>query len=150
MQPSTQFSIFLTNKPGVLAQVCQELARSKVNILALSMMDTMEHGVLRMVVDEPEMARDVLTRINVPMAQTDVLMISMPNRPGAMADICGRLAEDHVSISYCYATTGAVGGKTLGVFKVSDVSKAIRVLSGRKPRREGGAVRPNAARRGRR
>lgn len=148
MKPDTQFSIFLTNKPGTLAQVCSELARAKVNIVALSMMDTMEHGVLRMVVDDDNRARDLLARLNIPMAQTEVLMIDMPNRVGAMADICGRLAAEHISISYCYATTGASGGKTIGVFKVPDVNKAMKVLSGRKPRREAPAVRatPNSRR----
>jgi hypothetical protein len=151
MRSDIQFSVFLSNKPGVLANVLTDLARAKVNVVALSMMDSMEHGVLRMVVDDADRARDVFAKLNVPCGQTEVMVIDMPNRPGSMADVCSRLAENHVNISYCYATTGVAGNRTLGVFKVADINKGLRVLAGRKPRREAPAVRsvPNA-RRGRR
>jgi hypothetical protein len=138
----TQFSVFLANKPGTLAQVCQRLAEEKINILALSMMDASEHGVLRLIVEQPERARSSLAALNVPTAESTVLITPMPNRPGALADVVQRLAGNHINVTYAYCTAGAPGGKTLGVFRVSDIRKATRVLAERKPRRkEGPALR---------
>lgn len=132
---NTQFSVFLANKPNMLAQVCQALASRKINIIALSMMDTTEHGVLRLVVADPEQARSTLAALNVPTTETKVLMATLPNRPGALADVVERLASHHIAVSYAYCTAGTPGGKVLGVFRVSDLRKAERVLAERRPRR---------------
>lgn len=132
----TQFSVFLANKPNVLAQVCQRLADDKINILALSMMDVSEHGVLRLVVENPERARHSLAAINVPTTETTVLVTTLPNHPGAMADVVERLAASHIGVNYAYCTTGSRGGKTLGIFRVSDFKKATHVLDERRPRRK--------------
>ena len=130
MERFVQFSIFLVNKPGVLTQIFRELAKAKVNITNIAMMDSMEHGVLRMVVDDPVAARPVLAKLNIPMAETDVLAVALPNRPGAAADLCERLADAHINISYMYCTGGAAGGRTVVVLKVPDIKKAIKVLEG--------------------
>ncbi len=135
MRVETQFSVFLVNKPGVLAQVCRALAEAKVNIIALTMMDSMEHGVLRLVAGDAEKGRIVLRALNIPLTETDVLCVEMANKPGAMADICTTLADAHININYAYATTGAPGGKTIGVFRVADMKKAVRILSRPKPKR---------------
>jgi hypothetical protein len=136
----TQFSVFLVNKPNVLAQVCQQLADDKINILALSMMDASEHGVLRLVAENPAQVRHCLGVLNVPHAETTVLVATLPNRPGALADVVGRLAASHINVSYAYCTTGAVGGHTLGIFRVSDVKKASQILEERRPRRKPAAT----------
>ncbi len=125
----TQFSVFMINKPGVLQQVCQELAHAKVNIIALTMMDSMEHGVLRIVSDHAAKTRDVLKHLGVPISETDVLSVGMPNNPGAMADICTRLAESKCRVSYAYCTSGTKGGKTIGIFKVANVERATKMLA---------------------
>jgi hypothetical protein len=132
----TQFSVFLANKPNVLAQVCQQLADDKVNIRALSMMDASEHGVLRLVVENPDAAREALGSLNVAMTETTVLLATLPNRPGAMADVVERLASNHISVNYAYCTAGAPGGQTVGVFRVSDLKRAMQVLQERQPRRK--------------
>ncbi len=138
----TQFSVFLANKPGTLAQVCQQLADEKINILALSMMDASEHGVLRLIVEQPDRARSSLAALNIPTTESTVLVTPMPHRPGALADVVQRLASNHINVTYAYCTAGAPGGKTLGVFRVSDLRKATSVLAERKPRRkEAPAVR---------
>lgn len=130
MQLVKQYSLFLENKPGLLAQVARQLAKSRINVLAMTMMDSSEHGVLRMVVsDGEEKFRSAVDALNLPLTETEVLLIDMPNKPGALADICGRLAEAHVNISYAYCTTGAPGGKTNGVFKVADIKKAMKILA---------------------
>jgi len=128
MELVTQFSVFLVNKPGVLAQVARQIAQAKINIVAMTMADTSEHGVLRLVTTDGDRIRRALAELNLPVTETDVLLITMPNRPGALADVCQKLAAAHINISYAYCTTGSSGGKTKGVFKVADVKKAIKVL----------------------
>jgi len=132
----TQFSVFLVNKPGILSRVCDELADKKVNLTALTLMDSVEHGVFRFVATDEERARLVLKALNLPMTETQVLAAEMPNRPGAMADLCARLNSRHISIKYAYVTSGAAGGRTTGIFKVDNLPKALKVSekksSGRK------------------
>jgi len=129
MDKAVQFSLFLVNKPGVLAQVTGQLAEAKVNLCAMTMVDSSEHGVLRLVASDPGKARRTLQRLELPMSETDVLSVTMSNRPGAMADICGKLAAAHININYAYCTGGAAGGKATGIFKVADLAKAIKVLA---------------------
>ena len=128
MEKLIQFSVFLINRPGILSQVFRDLAKGKVNITSISMMDTTEHGVLRLVVDDPAGARAVFKQVGVPVSEAEVLAVTLSNRPGAAADLCERLAAKHVNIAYMYCTSGAKGGKTLVVFKVPDIKKAIKVL----------------------
>ena len=129
MQEATQFSIFLVNKPGVLAVVTGELTRARVNLIALTLMDSMEHGVLRIVCDKPDLAREVLGRTHDRWTETDVLVAELRNEPGAFASVAQKLADQHVNISYAYATAGASHGRTTAVFKVADMKKAKKVLA---------------------
>jgi len=128
MEIATQFSIFMVNKPGVLAQLLGEFARAKINIVALTVMDSVEHGVLRIVLAEPEKTREVLAKLNAPHNETDVLCVNLTNKPGALATVTEKLAKEHINISYAYCTAGAKGGRTTGILKVADVRKAMRVL----------------------
>ena len=144
-----QFSVFLQNKPGTLARVLQRLAEEKINIVAMTMMDTTEHGVLRIVPENPAATRDVLKSLDAHMTETQVLTAAMPNQPGALAHMCERLAADRINIQYAYCTTAGGGSRTLGIFKVSDMPRAISALTVVKPRRKAEtAVRSNG--RGRR
>lgn len=150
VKPVKQFSVFLINKPGILSKVCDELADKKVNVSALTLMDSVEHGVFRLVAEDEKQARAVLSRLNIPTTETDVLCVEMPNRPGAMADICSKLNAQHISIKYAYVTSGAPGGRTIGIFKVDNIKKALKVLSDRKPgRKEKLVVKMNRAGTGR-
>ena len=128
MQEMTQFSIFLVNKPGVLASVTNELTRARVNLIAQTLMDSMEHGVLRVVCDKADAARDVLGRTHDRWTETDVLVLELKNEPGAFAAVAQTLADKHVNIAYAYATAGASHGRTTAVFKVADMKKATKVL----------------------
>lgn len=132
----TQFSVFLVNKPGVLARVVQRLAENRINIVALSMMDSTEHGVLRVVVEDAARTRSTLASLDLPRTEQTVLLATLPNRPGALADVLERLAAGHVNVQYAYCTSGAAGGKTLGVFKVDNLHKALQLLGERRPRRK--------------
>lgn len=150
MKKYTQFSIFLVNKPGVLSQIFRELAKAKVNVTSIAMMDSVEHGVLRMVVEDADAGRPILQKLNVPVTETDVLGATLANRPGAVADLCERLSAAHISIGYMYCTTGVKGGKTMVVIKVPDIKRAIKVLESPKSTRRDMKVklrRPSAAKR---
>ena len=148
--PVTQFSVFLVNKPGILSKVCGALADEKVNLLALTLMDSVEHGVFRLVAGNSEKARKTLRALNIPMTETQVLRAEMSNRPGAMADLCARLKGEHVSIKYAYVTSGATGGRTTGIFKVDNMKKALRMSNSRPPgRKKRKVIRKNRAIRGR-
>ena len=131
---AVQFSVFLVNKPGVLAQVTKALADAKVNLVAMTLVDSQEHGVLRMVVEDDADARAVLTKLNLPMTETEVLCLDLSNRPGALADVALLLGENHININYAYCTSGAPGGRTTGVFKVADLGKARHVLQKSSPK----------------
>ncbi len=126
---ATQFSVFLVNKPGVLAQVTQALADAKVNVVAMTLVDSQEHGVLRVVAANPEKAQQALTQLNLPLTQTEVLSVELSNRPGALADVANLLGTNHININYAYCTSGAPGGKTTGIFKVADQNKALKLLT---------------------
>ncbi|HWP40677.1 MAG TPA: ACT domain-containing protein [Tepidisphaeraceae bacterium] len=124
----TQFSVFLVNKPGVLAQVTKALAEAKVNIIAMTLVDSQEHGVMRLVAEDPQQTRQVLARLNLPTTETEVLALELSNRPGALADVAELLAKNHLNINYAYVSSGAPGGRTTGIFKVNDTRKALRLL----------------------
>jgi tRNA threonylcarbamoyl adenosine modification protein YeaZ len=124
----TQFSVFLINKPGVLANVTAAMAKERINISALSMMDSVEHGVLRIVCNEPEKVRKLLGKTHDHWTESDVLLMDMDNRPGAFAAVAQTLAEAHVSIAYAYITGGGGKGRSKAVFKVADMKKAIKIL----------------------
>lgn len=130
MHIDTQFSIFMVNKPGVLAQILSEFAAAKVNVVALTMMDSVEHGVMRVIGASQTKIRDVLKRLNMPYNETDVLCIMLSNKAGAFATVAQKLSEAHINISYAYCTAGARGGRTTGVLKVADVKKAMKILQG--------------------
>lgn len=128
MYIAMQFSIFMVNKPGVLAQVLGEFARAKINIIAMTMMDSVEQGVMRVVFASPEKARDVLSKLNMAYNETEVLCVNLTNKAGALATVAERLAKNHINIAYAYCTAGAKGGRTTGVLKVANVKKAMRIL----------------------
>ena len=128
MNIATQFSIFMVNKPGVLAQVLGEFARAKVNIVAMTMVDSAEHGAMRVVFTAPKKAKEVLLKLNMPYNKTEVLCVRLANEPGALAVIAEKLAKNHINISYAYCTAGAKGGRTTGILKVADVKKAMKIL----------------------
>ncbi len=138
MAVAIQFSIFLVNKPGVLAQVTTALAKAKVNLVALTLVDSSEHGVLRIVCEDPDKARKILARTHDRFTETDVLTLDLTHQPGAFAVTAQLLAENHINISYAYCTGGAPGGKTTAVFKVADLKKAQKLLKPAKPAKNSG------------
>ncbi|HUT60304.1 MAG TPA: ACT domain-containing protein [Phycisphaerae bacterium] len=136
MRVETQFSVFLINKPGVLAAVTGALAKAKVNLSALALMDSGEHGALRVVCDDPAKTRAVLSKAHDRWTETEVLVLDLANEPGAFARVAQHLADEHVNISYAYCTGGAHGGRTTAVFKVGDMNKAMKLIEASRPARK--------------
>lgn len=130
MDTRTQFSVYLINKPGVLASVTGALAKQKVNILALALMDSGEHGALRLVCDDADATRKVLGRTHDRWTECEVVVLELDNRPGAFANVANRLSEEHINITYAYCSAGAPGGKTTAVFKVApeDIKKVAKIV----------------------
>lgn len=146
MYVASQFSVFMVNKPGVLARALTEFARVRVNIVAITMMDSAEHGVMRVVFEDPSKAREILTKLNLPYNETDVLCVNLANKSGALATVAEKLSTGHINISYAYCTAGAKGGRTTGVLKVSDVKKAMKLLEDHnKESRDASPVRQSKA-----
>jgi len=131
-----QFSVFLANKPGVLSQLFRSLAKAKVNITTLAMMDSSEQGVLRMIVEDPRKARAVLKKLEMFNTETEVLAVTLPNRPGAAADLCEKLSAAHMNLAYMYCAGGSAKGKTVVVLRVPDIKKATKVLENHKSTRK--------------
>ena len=128
MPTTKQITVFLENKPGRLANVLSSLAREKVNLTALSVMDRHEHNVLRLVPDNAAQATKILRGLNIQFAEAEVLLVELRNQPGALAHVCEVLAGEHIGIDYAYCSSGGRNGRVFGIFKVSNTEKAMRVL----------------------
>jgi hypothetical protein len=129
MEFVTELTARLENKPGRLAKVCAALAKEKINIRALSVMDTDERSVLRLVVDQLDPARRALTSLGVEHELSEVLAVEMENRPGALTRLLERLAEEHINIEYAYVSGASAPGRSLGIFHTSNPKRALQVLA---------------------
>ena len=128
IETATQLAVFLANRPGALARVCEALAKAEINIHALATSDTVDHTVVRMVVSDPTKALMLLGEAGVLALETEVLMIETASEPGVLAKIAERLAEVEVNIEYAYLAGGREVEKGLIVLRPSDVEKAKRAL----------------------
>ena len=128
MHITQQFSIFMINKPGILAKVLGEFAEQKNNIIAMTVMDSAEQAVMRVVFGAPDKARKVLDKLNIPYSETSVISMTLNNESGALATVAEKLGKNHINIIYAYCTAGARGGKTTGILKVANVDKAMKLL----------------------
>jgi hypothetical protein len=128
VETATQLAVFLANRPGALARVCDALATAGINICALATSDTVDHTVVRMVVSDPTKALMILGEAGVLAVETDVLTIESANQPGILAKIAECLAEAEVNIEYTYLAAGREVERGLIILRPSDVEKARRAL----------------------
>ena len=128
MEPATQLAVFLSNRPGALARVCDALAKAEINIHALATSDTVDHSVVRMVVSDPTRALMLLGEAGVLALENDVLMIQSDNHPGTLAKIADRLSQADVNIEYTYMAGLINADRGLMILRPNDVDKAMRVL----------------------
>jgi hypothetical protein len=130
MEPVTQLAVFLSNRPGALARVCDALAKAEINIHALATSDTVDHSVVRMVVSDPTRALMLLGEAGVLALENDVLMIQSDNYPGTLARIAERLSQAEVNIEYTYMAGMLNADRGLMILRPNDVDKAMRALRG--------------------
>jgi hypothetical protein len=128
IESTTQLAVFLSNRPGALARVCDALAKADINIHALATSDTVDHSVVRMVVSDPTKALMLLGEAGVLALENDVLMIESGNEPGTLAAITERLAKADVNIEYAYMAASPKSDKAMMILRFSDVEKARRAL----------------------
>lgn len=124
-----QLALFLANKPGTLAAVCDELSKTGVNIYALTISDTVDHSVVRMVVSDTRKALAIFEAHGTLVVETPVLMIENSNKPGSLARIAHKLAAAKVNIEYAYLATSPGSKRGLLILRASDPRKALQVLS---------------------
>jgi hypothetical protein len=129
MQLATQLALFLDNKPGTLARVCEALSATKINIYAISTSDTTDHSVVRLVVSDPRKAMLLFEDHGAFVVENEVLMIGGDNKPGSLARICHRLADAGVNIEYAYCATAPDARKGLLILRVSNAKKAMKILN---------------------
>ena len=122
MKVVKQLALFVENKPGTLAAVCQALADKKINIEAISISDAVDHAVVRMVVDNPQKALHLLGEHGVLVVERDVLVVTGPSQSGALARIAKILAKQKINIEYAYTATESM------ILRVDNIAKAKRVL----------------------
>jgi len=128
MQIATQLALFLDNRPGMLADVCEALREAGINIYALSVSDTVDHSVIRLLVSDTRKALLLFEERGTLVVETDVLLLEADNKPGTLAGISKKLADAGINIEYCYCTTPPEAQKGLLVLRVSDVKQALKVL----------------------
>jgi hypothetical protein len=127
MARGTQLSVALENKVGQLARVGAALARARVNIEAMSVLDSAEVGVVRMVTSSNAKARAALKKAGFNVVQQPVLLVKLPNEPGALAAAAKKLASRGINIEYAYGSGAPRRMPSTIVIGVSDIAKAAKV-----------------------
>jgi hypothetical protein len=130
MQITKQLALFLDNRPGTLARVCDVLKEAKINIYALTISDTVDHSVIRLVVSDADRALRLFEEHNALVVDDDVLMIEGLNKPGSLAAIAHKLAGANINIEYAYCATEPRAKRGLLILRVSNPAKAMKVLHG--------------------
>src|SRR3954447_10580231 len=129
MEKVIQLALFLENKPGTLASVCDALAAEQINIYALTISDTVDHSVVRMVVSDPHKALSIFEAHGTLVVESDVIMIEHDNKPGSLSSVAKKLAAMDVNIEYAYLASGPRCEIGTLILRVNDIKKALHVLA---------------------
>jgi hypothetical protein len=129
MQITKQLALFLDNRPGTLARLTDELAKAKLNIYAISTSDTIDHTVVRLVVSDFRKALHLFEEHGTLVVEDDVVLVEGSNKPGELARIARRLGDAKINIEYCYSATPEGAKRGLLVLRVSNPTKALKVLN---------------------
>lgn len=123
-----QISVFLENKPGRLSEAAEVLAKNGIDISALSLADTDEYGVLRMIVSDPDKAKNALGESGVICKVTDALFVAIDDRPGGFSESLRILTDNGIEVKYMYACVSREQGKAIMVLSVADPAKADELI----------------------
>ena len=115
-----QISVFLENKSGRLAEVTRSLKSQAIDIRALYIADTTEYGILRMIVDQPDKAREILTKAGFTVSSTEVIAIAIADQPGTLDDALETLSSGSISVDYLYAFVGRSCNDAIVIIRVED------------------------------
>ena len=129
MKTLTQLSVFLENKVGQLSQACKVLADAGVSLAALSIAETPDFGIARLVVDDSAKATDALRLAKFIVKATPVVAVVVPDRPGGMAQVVATLSEKDCDIEYSYAFAAQANDMAVLVFRFKDTEKASAALA---------------------
>jgi hypothetical protein len=124
-----QLSLFLENKPGHLSAICRAMAKANINIATLSLADTQQFGILRLIVEDWEKARDVLEKAGFVVNVTEVVATEVDDRPGGLAEILEILEKGKINVEYMYAFAAYSGKKAVLVLRFDDPDAAVKHLS---------------------
>ncbi len=123
-----QISVFLENKAGRLAEVAQILGENGINIRALSLADTTDFGILRLIVNDRKKAKEVLKNAGFTVGITEVIAVEVDDQPGGLSKILKPLADNEINVEYMYAFVEKSRNKAVLIFKFENIDKAIEVL----------------------
>ena len=124
-----QLSIFLENRPGGLAKICGTLSESGINILALSVHDTVDHAIIRLLADRPVKALLILEQLGLYILESDVIVMELDNRPGALAEVARKLARADINIEYAYCSATEHQGAGSLVLRTDEPDRTLELLS---------------------
>ena len=123
-----QISVFLENRAGQLAEITRVLAENAIDLRAISIAETADYGVLRMIVDNAEKATGILLSQGYILSMTPVLVMAVPDAPGGLAPVLAVLAEGQIDIEYMYSLFTHQEGKAYMVFRIAEEDKFVRLL----------------------
>ena len=129
MHITKQLAIFLENRPGTLARVCDALAEQKINIYAISTSDTVDHIVMRLVVSDYRKALHVFEEHGTLVVEDDVVVVEGDNKAGSLAKIAHKLAAARINIEYAYCATPPDARRGLLILRVNNAQRALKALN---------------------
>ena len=121
-----QLSVFVQNKVGSLGELSIALAKANINIKALSIVDDLDWGIVRLIVDEPEKAKEILHKLGLMYGEGQVVTVMLENHPGALAELADKLGKKKINIEQAFVTTA--GDVSLIVLSTTDDKKASSVV----------------------
>ena len=126
-----QISVFIENKSGRLAEVTKALGEADINIRTLSLADTSDFGILRLIVNNCEKAREELKKRGFTVSKTEVVAVEVPDRPGGLSQILQVLDANAINVEYMYAFVERCGDNAVIIFRFDDLERAIETLVGK-------------------
>jgi hypothetical protein len=123
-----QLSVFVENSPGHLRAPCQTLADAGINLATLSLADTRQYGILRLIVRDWQRAKAVLEAAGFVVNVSEVLAIEVPDRPGGLADVLRVIEQARINVEYMYAFAEKRNDKAVLIFRFQDADAAVRAL----------------------
>ncbi len=123
-----QISVFIENRSGRLREVADVLGKHRINIRALSLADTSDYGILRLILDKPDKALSVLKEANFTLSETDVIAVEVSDRPGGLAEVLDVLGEAGINVEYMYAFVEKSSDNAVMIFRIENIEAATNAL----------------------